>query len=45
MPDLLVGQVELPDNIRGALLRYRVMANIVGVLLVLSPWDRSRMSM
>ena len=27
-------QVDLPDNIRGALLRYRVMANIVGVLLI-----------
>ncbi len=24
----------LPDNLRGALLRYRVMANIVGVLLI-----------
>ena len=27
-------KVDLPENIRGALLRYRVMANVVGVLLI-----------
>jgi integral membrane protein len=29
-----VTQPDLPEHIRGALLRYRVMANIVGVLLI-----------